>query len=887
MVLAVLAALTLLSAARPAREAPPPAPAADGNPIVRDSLVRDSLVRATDLLRVRHLDSARIAPDGRSIAYTVRRVVADSSGPGRARYRMEQHLHVVPTSGREPPRALTRAAAGASQPAWHPDSDWIAFVRPVDGTPQVFVLSLTGGEPVQLTDAPHGATNPAWSPGGNRLLFATQTPARALSRSAGRVPRAVRPGRSPQDTLRTLPPDTLVVLRDSTTLDPVDTLSVALGDSLRALSDSLGTLRDTVLQAASRQRLQPAADGDLLQVRKWLGRRSAETARVIRRLDFQGERGLQPDVSYRHYRVVTVPPSLFTGGTAPRPSRPVTRGARSFHDADWLPNGTQIVVSAAPATDRPPDRVRDRDLFLVDVRTSSVRRLLDLKHHALSDPRITPDGTTVAFRMQDLRTPGPVQHDLGLFALDGRTKPQLLTSDFDRDVSPPRWSPDGWYLYVTAPAEGGLPLFRLAPFGRSDTTDVPEPVPVAGDGASRDTFAIDSSMTRRVPREALTTTDRGIHAFDVTDASVAYVASDAANPSELYANTVGFSRERRLSRHNAAWLERRTLATPEPLTVASGTLSIDAWVLHPPARPDTARAPLLLAIRGGPPGLAGPAAPTTWHDGQYLAAQGYAVVVAAPRGSPGYGAAFRRLPNRNWGPGPAADVLAAADTAARRSGIDASQQVVMGGSYGGYLTAWIISQTDRFDAAVAERGAYDLPALLGSSAWRLLPRHFGGYPWDGPAPPAAGRPDSVVVSARSRASAPSSSTARSGTNRGTTSEAPSSTQAAADTGNTGAPSPADSLLSPREALLRNSPLPYAHAIRTPLLLLHGGADARTDASQSDRLYRTLAILDRPVEYVRYPGAGHNALRSASPLQRVDRIVRIHEFAARFVDPVAP
>jgi dipeptidyl aminopeptidase/acylaminoacyl peptidase len=95
--------------------------------------------------------------------------------------------------------------------------------------------------------------------------------------------------------------------------------------------------------------------------------------------------------------------------------------------------------------------------------------------------------------------------------------------------------------------------------------------------------------------------------------------------------------------------------------------------------------------------------------------------------------------------------------------------------------------------------------------------------------------------------------------------------------------PADTLLSPRDALIRNSPMTYAHRIRTPLLILHGSQDLRTGVSQSERLYRTLKVLERPVEYVRYPGAGHDLSRSGAPIQRLDRVLRIHEFFARYVD----
>jgi len=843
----------------------------------------DSRIRATDLLRIRQLGDVQISPDGRSIAYTVRRIVeADevstaAPGPSNASqsthpYRYHTQLYVVPASGREDPRPLTRDLSGASDPAWHPSTDHLAFVRPVDGTPQIFLLSLTGGEPYQLTDAEHGATDPVWAPSGRRLLFASSLPERAVQKRSGAAGPSERPGRSPQDTLVTASRQTRVVLRDSVTLDPVDTLDVAMSDSIRVLVDSLGALRDTITVTAKGPDTSPAPDGSLLQVRTWLERRSgAGNPQVTNRLDFQGEQSLDPEPSYRHYFTVSVPSDVLSADRARPEPQAVTRGFRSFDDAVWLPGGSQIIASAPPTLSLHPDRVRDRDLYAVDVDGSGVRRLLSLKHHALTDPQLTPDGTTVAFRATDRRNAGYAQSEIGLFALDGRTKPQLITDDFDRDVSAPIWSPDGWYLYVTAPSNGGVPLYRFAPFARTDTTDTPNPPPVetSGESVSRDTFAIDSTMVRRVPREQLTELPRGVHSFDATDAAVAYVATDASNPYELYANTVGFASERRLSAHNAAWLEDRQLATPQRFTVTRDSLSIEGWAMRPPTLNANQQAPLLLEMHGGPMAMWGPGEATMWHEFQYLAAQGYAVVYANPRGSGGYGQAFKRANYKNWGPGPAADVLAAADAAVSRfPWIDASRQVLTGGSYAGYLTAWMVSQTDRFDAAVAQRGVYDLSTFFGEgNAWRLVPEHFGGYPWEGSVPPPAGQSDT-----------PRAPMATDSTDAETSSE---EEPVARDT------TAVDTTMAPRSALLRNSPITYAPRIRTPLLIMHASEDLRTGVSQSEMLYRTLKVLRRPVEYVRYPHAGHDLSRSGAPQQRLDRMLRIYEFFARYTNGAAP
>lgn len=108
----------------------------------------------------------------------------------------------------------------------------------------------------------------------------------------------------------------------------------------------------------------------------------------------------------------------------------------------------------------------------------------------------------------------------------------------------------------------------------------------------------------------------------------------------------------------------------------------------------------------------GPGEPSMWHEFQYMCSQGYGVVYANPRGSGGYGLNFQRANIKDWGTGPAEDVLAAVTDAAKENWVDTSRQVITGGSYAGYLTAWIVGHDNRFKAAFAQRGVYDLTTFL-------------------------------------------------------------------------------------------------------------------------------------------------------------------------------
>ena len=211
-----------------------------------------------------------------------------------------------------------------------------------------------------------------------------------------------------------------------------------------------------------------------------------------------------------------------------------------------------------------------------------------------------------------------------------------------------------------------------------------------------------------------------------------------------------------------------------------------------------------------------------------------------------------------------------------------------GGSYAGYLTAWIVGHDHRFQAAVAQRGVYDLTTFLGEgNAWRLIPGHFGGYPWETYVPDVLA-PGTADTTAREPLLAIGFFSEPTPTSDADDQSIETELEESTD---------ADAVTPPTEeavyALLRrNSPLTYVDSIRTPLLIIHSDSDLRTGVIQSEMLYKSLKILGRPVEYVRYPEAGHDLSRTGDPKQRLDRLLRLYEFMERYVGeerggPVVP
>ena len=418
-----------------------------------------------------------------------------------------------------------------------------------------------------------------------------------------------------------------------------------------------------------------------------------------------------------------------------------------------------------------------------------MKPLIDLKGYSTADPKPSPDGRHIAFTAALDETRGFSQTAVGIAPAGGGTA-HLLTEKLDRNAGGLDWADDSAAIYFVAPTDGGFPLYRVS---------------------------VATGVTERLSPSLET----GVRAYSLVGNKLAQVLTTPANPSELYLGAADEKSPGRLTDHNAAWLAGKQLAAYEPHTVGNRDgRPVQFWAMKPVPFDARKRYPLVLNIHGGPTAMWGPGEESMWFEFQFFAAQGYATVFANPRGSGGYGYDFQRANYKDWGAGPAADILAAADSAAQQPFVDPRRQVITGGSYGGYMVAWIIGHDRRFSAAVAQRGVYDLATFFGEgNAWRLVPRYFGGYPWQ------------------------------------------------AET---------------RRILERESPLSYVEAITTPLLIQHGDNDRRTGFVQSEMLLRSLKVLGRDVEAVRYPRATHEMSRAGEPKQRLDSLVRYEEFFRRYI-----
>ena len=533
--------------------------------------------------------------------------------------------------------------------------------------------------------------------------------------------------------------------------------------------------------------------GTRAEIRRWLAKNAAEQDPiVISRLEFQDEQDLGGPPQFGHLFLVAADGS----------DTDATRITDGFHDhgeAWFMPDGGSVVYAANKTPGVHPDRLRGTDIWRINVDGTGDRRLLWIDGHTLEDPQPNKDGSLVAFAAQRLDEPAFRQRRLGLGASEGLEggEPIVLTPEqtFDASVYDFQWMPDQTAVLFTAAVRGGFPLLTVSP-------GLLEPATIV---AQHDGQTV------------------GVRVFDAAAGVTVYAMTTLSHPCALM---VRDARGQRMAYDLNPWVADKVLSMPTAAWIVrpDGT-RVQYWVMEPTGREPRTDYPLVLEIHGGPAAMWGPGEFTMWHEFQLLCSWGYGVAYCNPRGSGGYGYGFQRGNYQDWGDGPAGDVLGMLDRVMLEEWVDEDRLVVTGGSYAGYLTAWIVAHDHRFKAAVAQRGVYDLATFFGEgNAWRLVEWSMGGYPSD-----------------------------------------------------------------PRYRTIidRNSPITYVSNIRTPLLIMHASRDLRTGVSQSEMLYRSLKALDRPVEYVRYPDAGHDLSRSGDPRRRLDRLNRIIEFFERYVENPRP
>jgi dipeptidyl aminopeptidase/acylaminoacyl peptidase len=456
---------------------------------------------------------------------------------------------------------------------------------------------------------------------------------------------------------------------------------------------------------------------------------------------------------------------IFTVATGA--AKAITSGDQ-WNDSDlqWSPDGTRIAFVSDRAGLGRDWEGRHNDVWVVSADGGTP---LKVSSHDENDasPAWSPDGKTIAYLGSLLEGDHP---KIYLVSADGGAS-RLGSADVDALEANLQWGDHGSALYFEANVRGAMQLFRV---------DV---------------------LTGKVA--AVTSGMRQLRSVDINDQSgrMTYRANDARHPDEVFTAGVDGRNEVRLSRVNDAFVGQHDLQPVERFTFkGAGGLEIEGYLVQPIALEQNRKYPLVLAIHGGPNGMFGYEWDPEW---QAYAARGYAVVGINPRGSSGYGEKFQRAVQNEWGGKAYVDLMNGVDAVlARNSWIDGTRLAVVGHSYGGFMTNWIVGQTTRFKAAATLAGISDFISIEGlrDAAYNHR-RDFGG-----------------------------------------------------------------DIFEVFDPYWTTSPLKYVKNVKTPVLILHGEADQRVPLSQGEEWFRALRHFGVPAELVVFPRASHGFTRGSEPRQ---------------------
>ena len=664
---------------------------------------------AEDLFSIAFVGDPRLSPDGKHVAYSVKRARLEDN-------KYVSHLYLIGSGGGDP-RQLTYGEHNDMLPRWSPDGRTLAFVsNRQDKKDQVHLLSMDGGESQRLTDVDGAISGLEWSPDGKRLVIVM----RKLSEEQVARRDAEKKGELPKRQ------------------------AFQVHTNIHYKEDGLGFLFDT----------------------------------------------------HAH---------LYAVDAATGETRQLTDGDTEDLQPTFSPDGKTIAF-ASNRLDEPQRNLDNIDICLVSVDGGPVKRLTP-KYGPNVAPSFSPDGKLVAFAGTVCANKGEAfWRDLDLWVVPvAGGEPRNLTPDLDRTVGnlsiadahevanayePPIWSADGRQITFLISDSGSVIACR---------------VPVEGGKIERFTPAGREII-------GMTTDDRR--------GRFAFIMSDHTHPGEVAVlDPAEGGAPKWITQHNRELLESRWIGTPEEVWFPTDLgVKIQGWIMKPPAFERGKRYPAILEIHGGPHMQYGN---TFFHELQYLAGKGYVVMWTNPRGSQGYGEAHTSSIVKNWGGPDYVDVMAAADYLIEQGYIDPARFGVTGGSYGGYMTNWIVGHSDRFKAAVTQRSVVNLYSFFGSCDFGYdFEYEFFGFPWEN---------EEIALQ-----------------------------------------------------YLRMSPLHYVKNVKTPLLILHSTEDHRCPISQAEELYTALKVLRREVEFVRFEGESHGLSRGGRPQNRLERLKRIGGWFDRYM-----
>lgn len=498
--------------------------------------------------------------------------------------------------------------------------------------------------------------------------------------------------------------------------------------------------------------------------------------KIIKRILYKfNERGFFPGIR-KH---------IFTVRDRGGRSTQVTKGAFDVDAAEWLDGGRKIAFISN--LDDDADMTRVKYIYSIQAKDGKPERITDGKL-AITSIKPSTTGDVIAFTGHDFRRGLATNQDIWTLPAVGG-KPKNLTRSFNQDIgtklscdvrvsSPnpnPGWSADSEFLHFTSTYGGVARLYRVPSGGGKVEA-------VLGD--------VDHSV------ESWSMAENGV---------IAYTTLDTTSPIELWVKDGKETKQ--LTKLNRRWARSLKLCGHERFEFnSSAGHVVEGWLMRPHDLKEGEKYPMVVEIHGGPRGAYGH---SLMHEFQLLAAQGWVVMYINPFGSAGYEEDFQAGLPGHYGEQDYADIMEAVDHVLKCFDfIDATRLGVTGGSYGGFMTNWIVTHTDRFKAAVTQRSICNWISMFGCSdiGWTFTPWEMDGIPW-----------------------------------------------------------------LDEEKYLAKSPIRYVTNVKTPTLIIHSEEDHRCPMDQAEQFFTALKFLGIPTELIRFPEENHNLSRSGKPKHREQRL----------------
>jgi dipeptidyl aminopeptidase/acylaminoacyl peptidase len=498
---------------------------------------------------------------------------------------------------------------------------------------------------------------------------------------------------------------------------------------------------------------------------------------------------VDPD-RHSHIWVVT----LGDAGERPTP-RQLTTGEFDERGTEWSPDGSFVYFTS----DRRPESYyepQDSDLYRVSSSGGDMVKVASIEG-TIGAPSVSPDGRRIAFVGSLHGTPIRSYSQPDLWVVDAApgSAPRNLTATYDFDIG------------------GGIGGDQAAPRGEQ-----PKPVVWSKDGSSLVIVTAErgSSNLGRVSIssgavEPLTTGTQDVMAYTASaDGSrLATTISTQTNIGDISVVSATGGAATQITHVNDGLFADITQSEPEEIWYTSfDGRKIQGWILKPPDFDSSRKYPMILEIHGGPHSAYGN---TYTHEFMWMAAKGYVVLFTNPRGSTSYGQEFGNIIQYHYPGDDYKDLMAGVDEVVKRGYVDSARLGVTGGSGGGLLTNWTITQTQRFKAAAAQRDIADWYGFWFTADFtQFQPSWFRKAPWEDPQDYAA-----------------------------------------------------------------RSPITHVANVTTPLMLVLGDQDYRTPpADGGEMMFRALKYRKIPTVMVRFPRENHELSRSGEPWHRVERLQHI-------------